>query len=269
MSSHLNFWQVDAFTNSPFKGNPAAIFFLDKELPDRLMQDIAAEMNLSETAFVLFREGDLPLLRWFSPAMEIDLCGHATLASAHIYMTEINPDCSEVIFDAKFVEPLRVRRVDAGYSMDFPSRPGREIALSEVPESLLDTLSTEARPRSAYKSRDLMLVYDDERDILRLDPALDVLRQYKDFVIVTAKSDKPGCDFISRFFCADAGVIEDPVTGSAHCTLAPYWANRLGKEELRAYQASKRGGYLVLKVEGERVLITGEVVTVLDGTMRV
>lgn len=268
MNQELNFWQVDAFTNQPFKGNPAAIFILHEKLSDELMQNITIEMNLSETAFILIREGQNPLLRWFTPMFEIDLCGHATLASAHIYMTEIFPDLNEVTFDTKFVGPLTVEKVGGLYSMNFPSRLGDEQEVASIPPFVLDALTTKAKPHTAYKSRDLMLVYDDEQIIRDMNPDFNALMKHKDFIIVTAKSKSPNYDFISRFFCADDGIAEDPVTGSAHCTLAPYWSKQLDKISLKAYQASRRGGDLGLKIVEDRILITGEAVTVLDGKMR-
>ena len=263
----MKFWQVDAFTNEPFKGNPAAVFILNEELPDSLMLNIAIEMNLSEAAFVLLRDGRNPLLRWFTPMFEIDLCGHATLASAHVFLTEIHPDLAEVTFDTKFVGQLSVSRNKDSYTMDFPSRLGERIEISDIPPFVLDAL-TDVRPIEAYKARDLMLVYENETTIHGINPDFNALKAYKDFIISTAKSGEK-YDFISRFFCADDGIAEDPVTGSAHCTLAPYWAQKLGKKHLKAYQASKRGGDLTLEVLPERILISGQAVTVLEGKMRI
>ena len=264
----MKFWQVDSFTDKPFKGNPAAVIILENQLSDALMQNIAIEMNLSETAFVLIRKNQDPILRWFTPMFEIDLCGHATLASAHIYLREIHPELSEVTFDTKSVGPLKVVKKETGdYVMDFPSRPGEKIEISAVPQFVLDAL-TKAKPSEAYQSRDLMLVYDDEKTIHEISPDYNALMQYKNFIIVTAKSSGK-YDFISRFFCADDGIAEDPVTGSAHCTSAPYWAKKLGKPHLFAYQASKRGGELTLDVTKDRVYITGHAVTVINGEMKV
>jgi PhzF family phenazine biosynthesis protein len=269
MVTTLNFWQVDAFTNQPFKGNPAAVFVLHQELSDELMQNIAIEMNLSETAFILIRKSQNPLLRWFTPMFEIDLCGHATLASAHIFMTEIYPEKDEIIFDTKFVGTLKVKKIGLGYQMDFPSRLGEKQEIDNIPNYVLDALTTKARPHTAYKSRDLMLVYDDEQIIHTMVPDFNALNKYNDFIIVTAKSSDSRFDFISRFFCADDGIAEDPVTGSAHCTLGPYWSQHLGENDLKAYQASKRGGQIGLAIKENRVLITGEAVTVISGKMMV
>jgi len=267
MKRELIFWQVDSFTNKRFKGNPAAVFIFKEPLDDELMQNIAIEMNLSETAFVLLREGQNPLLRWFTPMFEIDLCGHATLASAHIFLTEIQPELNEITFDTKFVGPLRVERSTGGYTMNFPSRLGEKVNVNDIPPFVFDAL-TSARPIEAYKSRDLMLVYENEQIIRDINPDFNALMKHKDFIIVTAKSTDSKYDFVSRFFCADDGITEDPVTGSAHCTSAPYWARKLGKNKLKAYQASRRGGELSLEISGDRVLITGEAVTIMDGKMR-
>lgn len=269
MKKKYGFWQVDAFTNQPFKGNPAAVFILENELDDEFMQNIAVEMNLSETAFVLLRgDNQRPLLRWFTPTTEIDLCGHATLASSHVLLTKIFPDKNEVTFDTKFVGPLPVKRNQDGYTMNFPSRLGDRVPLGEIPEFILEALS-ESRPIDAYKSRDLMLVYDDEKVIREIVPDFNALRAFKDFIIVTAKSSDSKFDFVSRFFCADDGIAEDPVTGSAHCTSTPYWAEKLGRTKLTAYQASKRGGELLLEVWGDRILITGQAVTLIEGHLEV
>jgi predicted PhzF superfamily epimerase YddE/YHI9 len=264
---NLKFWQVDAFADVPFSGNPAAVFVLDDAIDDALMQNIAKEMNLSETAYVLRRPGQNPLLRWFTPMFEIDLCGHATLASAHVYLTEIEPGLDEIVFDTNVAGPLRVRK-NAGYEMDFPARAGEEIGAGDVPDFVLSALGSH-QPKAVRKARDLMLVYDDAQIIKGIKPDFNALMAYKDFIIVTALSDDPRYDFISRFFCADDGIAEDPVTGSAHCTLTPYWSNVLGKTELRAYQASERGGELGLKLVDDRVLISGQAVTVIEGIIRV
>ncbi len=268
MTTGLKFWQVDAFTDQPFKGNPAAVFVLDEELDDTFMQNIAIEMNLSETAFVLKREGPNPLLRWFTPTCEIDLCGHATLASTHIYLTEIYPEQDEVTFDTKFVGPLKIVKNETGYTMDFPSRLGDKVDVEGISSFILDALSPH-KPIDAYKSRDLMLVYENEDIIHDISPDFNALLKYEDYIIVTAKSEKTEHDFISRFFCADDGIAEDPVTGSAHCTLAPYWAQKLSKTDLKAYQASERGGELGLVVGTDRIEISGQAMTVLDGKMRI
>jgi PhzF family phenazine biosynthesis protein len=262
----MRFWQVDAFTKEPFKGNPAAVFVLQEPLTDEHMQNITIEKNLAETAFVLERKGQHPLLRWFTSIGEIDLCGHATMASAHIYLNEIHPNLNEVTFDTKVAGPLKVTQLDGGYTMDFPSRPGEAVDVKSVPAFVLDAL-TSARPVEARQARDLMLVYEEEKTVRTLEPDLRALAKFEPRIIVTAKSAAP-YDFISRFFCARDAVPEDPVTGSAHCTSAPYWAKKLGKNKLKAYQASPRGGELLLEVTPERVYISGHAVTVFEGKTR-
>lgn len=269
MTQSLNFWQVDSFTKQPFKGNPAAVFVLYEELSDDLMRNIAIEMNLSETAFILIREGKNPLLRWFTPSIEIDLCGHATLASAHIMMTEIHPDLNEITFDTKFVGSLRIEKKSNSYCMNFPSRPGDKVEIKDIPNFVFDGLTSE-KPIEAYKARDLMLVYKNEKTIHDIKPDFKALKEYPEFIIVTAQSEDNKYDFISRFFCADDGIDEDPVTGSAHCTLTPYWAKKLNKNKLGAYQASKRGGELNVElIIEDRVLISGEAVTLIEGKLNI
>lgn len=271
MTQALKFWQVDSFAQEPFKGNPAAVFVLHKELDDQLMQNIAIEMNLSETAFILLRDGENPQLRWFTPMFEIDLCGHATLAAAHIYLTEICPDLDEITFKTIFVGPLQVKKKGLDYTMDFPSRLGDKVDIQDIPPFVLAGLGTKAKPIEVYKARDLMLVYEDDQIIRDIKPNFNVLAEYDDFITVTAKSSDKKYDFISRFFCANDGIAdgitEDPVTGSSHCALAPYWSAKLGKEKLSAYQASKRGGELDLEIVGDRILISGKALTVIQGNI--
>ncbi len=187
----MKFWQVDAFTQTPFKGNPAAVFVLHQEIDDPLMLNIAIEMNLSETAFVLLRDGQNPLLRWFTPMSEIDLCGHATLASAHVYLTYIDRLRTSITFDTKFVGPLRVERKEAMYTMDFPSRPGDKIDIQHLPPVVLAGLGAGSQPIESYKARDLMLVYKDDQIIRDMKPDFHALAQYDDFIIVTARSSDP------------------------------------------------------------------------------
>ena len=271
--SGLKFWQVDSFAAAPFRGNPAAVFVYEGPLPDDFMKNIAIEMNLSETAFIQIRPGQNPLLRWFMPMAEIDLCGHATLAAAHIMMTEIQPSLNDITFDTKFVGPLHVQKDNWAYRqiyrqvyrMDFPSRLGERQDISDVPEFVITAINPDHRPHTAYKSRDLMLVYKDETIIQEAQPDFHALKNYPDFIIITAQSQNPEYDFISRFFCADDAVTEDPVTGSAHSTLAPYWADQLGKTKLRAYQASKRGGDLGIEISNNRIFISGQALTIFSG----
>lgn len=263
----LNFWQVDAFTKEAFKGNPAAVVFLEEALCEKLMQKIAMEMNVSETAFVGLRKEKNPYLRWFTPLCEIDLCGHATLSSAHIYFSHINKQAEKVCFDTRSVGPLTVTKEGGYLSMDFPSRPGDSVQLSDVPKFVIDALGGQM-PVEARKARDLMLIYKNEDEILKMKPDFNALCKYPHKVIVTAPSKDKQHDCISRFFAPTVGVDEDPVTGSAHCTIAPYWASRLDKERVFAYQASKRGGELTIRVMNERLAIAGYAVTVLEGKLQ-
>ena len=250
-------FQVDAFTAELFKGNPAAVCPLPEWLPDPLLQSIAAENNLSETAFFV-RRGSRYELRWFTPAVEVDLCGHATLASAFVIFQRQEPDAEEAVFDTRSGE-LRVRRQGELLAMDFPARPPSPCA---EPPGLAEALG--ASPREVWRSRDLLAVFDSEAAVRELAPKFDLLRRLDTFaVIVTAPGEQ--VDFVSRFFAPRAGVDEDPVTGSAHCTLVPYWAGRLAKSELHARQVSHRGGELWCEDHGARVTIKGRCVLYLEG----
>jgi PhzF family phenazine biosynthesis protein len=254
-------YQVDAFTNKKFGGNPAAVCPLEKWIDDSTMQKIAAENNLSETAFLVHRHGVLYDLRWFTPTMEVDLCGHATLAAAFVIFNFINKKLDSVQFDTKS-GILKVERSDVLLSMDFPSRP-------PIPFNTTDNLveALGIKPKEVLKSRDLFVVYENESQIKTLSPKFDLLKTFQDFVgiIVTAPGD--GYDFCSRFFAPNAGIFEDPVTGSAHCSLIPYWSNRLGKKNLHAFQLSQRKGELFCEDLGERVKISGNAVLYLEGNI--
>lgn len=264
----LSLWQVDSFTKEPFKGNPAAVVITKFPLPEELMQNIAIEMNLSETAFVELKAENNPYLRWFTPTCEIDLCGHATLAAAHIMFSENITQNNQIVFETKYAGQLSVSKYDEGLTMNFPSREGTPVSIQEIPGFVLNALSSH-QPIGAYQSRDLMLVYDNDKIIQDMVPDFNALLDHKDYIIVTARSSNPRYDFISRFFCADDGIAEDPVTGSAHCTLAPYWAKTLNKNKLTAFQASKRGGELQLELTKNRLFIHGQAVTVLKGNMMI
>ena len=249
-------FQVDAFAERPFAGNPAAVCPLGSWLPDALMQAIAQENNLSETAF-LVRDGGGWAIRWFTPEMEVDLCGHATLASAWVVLERLDPGASEVTFGSRS-GPLRVERGAGGLlRMVFPRRPGRPI---EPPELLVRAVGR--RPRETLLARDMMAVLESEEEVRALEPDLVAVRGLEALgLIVTAPGRE--VDFVSRFFVPQAGIAEDPVTGSAHCALTPYWAERLDRTEFSALQASKRGGVLRLRLAGPRVKISGQAVTVL------
>ena len=257
----IPFYQIDAFTSRVFGGNPAGICFLDAWLPDPVLLSIAAENNLSETAF-LVKAPDHYGLRWFTPKVEIDLCGHATLAGGFAVFQYRDQAARRVAFETKSGR-LSVERREELLLMDFPTRKPQPCP---PPDRINDIMGT--APSLTLLSRDLMLVYENEDQVRRLKPDLSAVAALDCFaVIVTA----PGAnsDFVSRFFAPGAGIPEDPVTGSAHCTLIPYWANRLGKKKLHALQLSERGGELFCEDRGERVLIGGRAVTYLSGTIQI
>jgi predicted PhzF superfamily epimerase YddE/YHI9 len=252
-------YQADAFTDKLFGGNPAAICPLDEWLPDETMQKIAVENNLAETAFFVKNETGYKL-RWFTPEYEMDLCGHATLASAHILFTQLGHKDDTINFETVKAGTLFVKKIGNKYTMDFPSRPP---ILIEPPIGLFEALG-EKQPLEVLRSRDYFLVYESENDIIDISPDFFALSKMDTVgVIVTA----PGkdVDFVSRFFAPGAGIPEDPVTGSAHCNLIPYWAEKLGKEKLHAYQLSARKGELWCELKGDRVLMSGKAVTYLKG----
>ena len=264
----LPIYQVDAFTNTLFKGNPAAIVPLKEWLADDVIQNIAIENNLSETAFFIPYEDHFHL-RWFTPTYEIDLCGHATLATSHVILHELYPDRNEVKFHTNVAGKLIVSKHNDGLQMDFPSRPGMPVKIEDISQIVMEGIN-HAKPIEAYQARDLLLVFDDEETIRSMQPNFSKLFEYPDAVIVTARSKDPKIDFVSRFLCAyDYTLPEDPVTGSAHCTLVPYWAEKLGKNSLHAYQASKRGGHLACRLEGDRVFMKGQTKLYLKGTIYV
>ncbi len=251
-------YQVDAFTGQLFRGNPAAVCPLERWLADETLQAIAAENNLSETAFYV-PDGSRYHLRWFTPAVEVDLCGHATLATAHVILdVRRETGGSRVEFESKS-GTLIVEKSGDLYALDFPARPPTECAIDP---GLYDALG--AQPKQVLGARDYLCVFETEDQIRALQPHMDKLSAIDRFAfIVTA----PGrdCDFVSRFFAPAKGVPEDPVTGSAHCTLVPYWSKRLGKTQLHARQISRRGGELWCEDRGTRVRIAGRAVTFLEG----
>jgi len=248
---------VDAFTPRLFKGNPAAVCPLERWLDDGVMQSVAFENNLSETAFFV-REGDGYRIRWFTPRSEVGLCGHATLASAHVIFTEMDPTRDLVVFDSAG-GPLSVRREAEFLAMDFPSLPPRPAI---PPQGLVEGLGVP--PLEVLEGGDYLAVYACEEDVKNIAPDMDLLKDLPlRGVIVTAPSDR--CDFVSRFFAPGLGVNEDPVTGSAHCELVPYWSARLGKRDLHAIQVSERTGELFCRDNGDRVAISGRAVTYLRG----
>jgi predicted PhzF superfamily epimerase YddE/YHI9 len=254
--------QVDAFTDRCFAGNPAAVCLLEAPQPEAWMQSVAAEMNLSETAFLVPR-GDGWSLRWFTPAVEVDLCGHATLASAHVLWEEGRlPHEAGARFHTRS-GMLSARRREDWIELDFPSWPP---AACPVPQGLTEALG--AHPDWIGRHRGYVLVeVGSQRQVSDLRPDFTRLRALRDAIIVTSRSDEPGVDFVSRFFAPAYGIDEDPATGSAHCVLAPYWRGRLGKSQFVARQISRRGGTLKVEDAGERTLIAGQAVTVLRGEL--
>ncbi|MBI3463338.1 MAG: PhzF family phenazine biosynthesis protein [Planctomycetes bacterium] len=257
----LPIFQVDAFTSRLFRGNPAAVCPLEHWLPDETLQAIAAENNLSETAFFVGRDGRYHL-RWFTPAVEVDLCGHATLASAFVVFEHLSPDLQVVRFDTRS-GPLSVERRDGRLRMDFPSRPA---APCEAPSELLTGLGLQ--PTAVLRSRDYLVVYESEEQVCAIRPDFAALEKLPALGVIATAAGRSS-DFVSRFFAPAAGIPEDPVTGSAHCTLTPYWAERLGRQSLHALQVSRRGGELWCELAADRVLIAGNAVEYLRGTIRV
>ena len=255
----LPIYQVDAFTSKLFGGNPAAVCPLEYWLEESVMQSIAAENNLAETAFFVKKENFYEL-RWFTPEAEVDLCGHATLASAFVIFNVLKSGGDKITFQTKS-GTLEVTRRDDLLVMNFPSRKPVE---TEIPECLIEAIGKE--PKEVLQSRDLLLVYETEEDVLSLQPDFGLLKKINWFgFITTAKGNNT--DFVSRFFAPKEGINEDPVTGSSHSTLIPFWAERLGKNELLAHQISKRGGELFCKLLGDRVEIAGNAVLYLTGTI--
>jgi len=257
----IRFYQIDAFTDRVFAGNPAGVCFLDTWLKDTILKSIAAENNLPETAF-LVRAGDHYELRWFTPKVEIDLCGHGTLASAFAVFQYEDPDAHRVDFQTKSGS-LAVERQGDLFVMDFPSRPPEPCQ----PPNGLDEILGVAHSQT-LRARDLLVVYETEEQIRGLAPDLQRVATLDYFAVIVTALGRTS-DFVSRFFAPAAGIPEDPVTGSAHCTLIPYWSQRLGKKELHALQLSERGGELFCTDRGERVSIGGRAVTFLSGTIKV
>jgi PhzF family phenazine biosynthesis protein len=260
---HAPLFQVDAFTSRRFRGNPAAVMLLEQYLPDTLLQAIAAENNLSETAF-LVGDGEDYRIRWFTPTLEVSLCGHATLASAAVVMERLDRDRRRVVFHSAS-GPLTAVREDDRYLMDFPARPAQSIP---IPAGFADALGTE--PVEVFENaHNYMVLLSSARVVREVAPDLAaVARIDRPGVIVTAAGDE-GYDCVSRYFAPAKGIPEDPVTGGAHCMLVPYWCKRLGKTALRAYQASARGGELRCRAAGDRVELGGACVFYLEGTVEI
>ncbi|MHA7767975.1 PhzF family phenazine biosynthesis protein [Bacillus atrophaeus] len=249
----MKYYVVDAFAENLFEGNPAGVCIMKEWIPDELMQQIAAENNLSETAFAV-KEGESYRLRWFTPADEIDLCGHATLATAYVIANFYESNVEEIKFQTISGELVVVKKGEL-YEMDFPSRMPKEISLTE---EMMEALGV--KPVEVHLGRDLMFVLEKEEDVLNASPDFSKLKELPDGlgVSITARSEK--YDFVSRAFFPKLNVNEDPVCGSAHCNFIPYWAKNLSKNEMVARQLSKRGGKLYCKFEGDRVKISGSAV---------
>ncbi len=261
----IHIYQVDAFTGQPFKGNPAGVCLLDEPRPAEWMQDLAREMNLSETAF-LVKEEDGYRLRWFTPKVEVALCGHATLGSAHIlFQTGRLQPWETARFHTLSGTLMATRSLDGWITLDFPSRP---VKPATAPDRLFDALGISASVFVGKNVDDYLVELDSETSVRSLHP--DFPQLYKipaRGVIVTSRSESKDFDFISRFFAPAVGVNEDPVTGSAHTCLTPFWAEKLHKKEMRAYQASERGGVLKVGLQDQRVLIGGQAVTIFTGDL--
>ena len=256
----MKIFQVDAFTSEPFGGNPAAVVPLESWLADEVMLKIAAENNLSETAFFV-KEGDRYHIRWFTPSVEVNLCGHATLATSHVIFNELGLETEEIKFHSDRSGELGVKKSGERLVLDFPAYPMTEI---ETPAGLVEAVG--ARPRRTWESQGNMvfLLLDSVDQIRALGPDMsELMKQNYDEVIVTTRGDD--CDFASRMFAPRIGIPEDPVTGAIHCSLIPYWAGELGKTELFARQVSPRGGELFCELAGDRVKIGGNAVTFLKG----
>lgn len=260
----MKVYQVDAFTDVTFKGNPAAICIMEQDYDDTLLQNIAMEMNLSETAFMKQTSENEFNLRWFTPEMEVALCGHATLASAHVLWTSNLVKEDQAIHFNTQSGILIAKKNGEWIELDFPKGNLKE---SDGDAHLFEALAIS--PKAIYEDDIVYLLeFDNEDDIHNLKPDLNTLQKArKEEVIVTSKSDSADYDFVSRFFGPAIGVDEDPATGSAHCYLAPYWIEQLEKEEVLGFQASKRTGYLNCRLNGSRVIIQGKAKTILEGRL--
>ena len=262
----LPIFQVDAFSSRQFRGNPAAVVVLDEWLEDRVLAAVAAENNLAETAFVIPRSSDVLPLRWFTPTVEVNLCGHATLATAHVLFNYYFPNLDTLRFATRSGQVAVARRGDL-LCLDFPARPAKPV---EITDALVSALG--ARPREALMARDILAIFDSEQEVLALRPDFPRIAALDCFaVIVSARGDSQidSADFVSRFFAPGQGVPEDPVTGSAHCTLTPYWSAKLGKTSLVARQVSARGGDLRCEMNGDRVVIAGHTAEYLRGEITI
>jgi len=258
---------VDAFTDKPFSGNPAGVCLLENNKDDGWLLNVSAEMNLSETAFVK-KESDGFSLRWFTPKVEVELCGHATLASSHILWQEgILKPGEEAVFNTVFSGRLTAVKNEDEITLNFPSIPVKDSHSTPELENALGIKPVYVGDCGVGEYNQLVEL-ESEEQVKNLKPNFSLLAMLPKFgTIITAKSDNNNYDFVSRYFAPAKGINEDPVTGSAHCSLAPYWSAKLNKNAMNAYQASERGGYLKVRLKGDRVLLIGKAVTVLEGTL--
>lgn len=257
-------YHVDAFTNQTFAGNPAAVCPLVRWLDDDRLRAIAAENNLAETAYFVPR-GEIYELRWFAPRCEVKLCGHATLASAFVLLNLLHPSQEVVRFETRYNGTLTVRREGDSLAMDFPALP--PWPCPHPPVELMSGLGSAASPSSVLQIADnYFVVFESEADVVRASPDFAMLEKLHPAGVAITAPGKDS-DFVSRYFAPSYGIPEDPVTGSTHCSLAPYWSERLGKKRLHARQVSSRGGELWCKVTGERVILSGKAVLTLQGTL--
>jgi PhzF family phenazine biosynthesis protein len=255
-----NLYQIDSFTDKTFEGNPACVVPLDKWLTDDLLLKIAKENAVAETAFFVYKDHKIHL-RWFTPEIEMDLCGHATLATAHCLKTILDYKSDKIVFETLSGD-LEVLFDNGHYKMDFPSR---KPVIDNIPETIAKSLNI--KPKEVLKSRDYVLVYENETEVrnIKIDRLFfDQINLDPGGVIVTAIGDN--CDFVSRFFTPQASILEDPVTGSAHCSLIPFWSARLNKKQLYAFQVSERTGKLFCEDKGDRVIISGQAKTYSIGS---
>ena len=264
-------WQVDAFAEKPLEGNPAAIIPLDAWMDTGLMQKIAKENNLSETAFFVKTAPGKYDLRWFAPESEVDLCGHATLASAHVLFQFLDPSLRSVAFETRSGTLVVDRGQDGRYVMSLPSDPVAPLTQPELAETIGAALSI-APPKEVFQGRYLMAVWESAKDVRAIRNCGEIgsiLHQFEMWGLIATAPGDDGYDFISRFFAPNKGVPEDPVTGSAHCALAPFWAKRLGKKTLKARQVSPRGGDLTCTDDGARTIISGSCALYMTGEIEI
>ncbi len=263
---NIRIFQIDAFTDQVFKGNPAAVCILESWIDDEVLMSIARENNLAETAYIVPDKDDQFHIRWFTPEIEMDLCGHATLASAYVMFEELGWDKRIIKFNSQS-GPLHVSKVGQLYEMNFPSRP---VVKASLPDIISKGLSIQ--PQEVYRARDYLLLYENQEQISNLIADKSILDQINldpGGIIITAIGAESDIDFVSRFFTPQAAIFEDPVTGSAHCSLIPFWAERLAQKKLKAKQISQREGLIHCTSLGERVLISGNAVKYMEGNLNI